>query len=163
MANKLEITTNSRHIATDTVLIGTGAAHTAGDVVSTDAGEVLEFDTGLIAGTSGIILDSIVTLNQSAVFSGGAGYDLHLFSVSPTAQADNAVFDLDSLPGYIGKVTMGTLVDYGSNCAVVDTAHNLSFNLASGATKIYGKLVCLGGETTISAKTITINLGIAAL
>lgn len=163
MANKLGITSNTRHNASDTVTIGTGAAHSAGDVVSTDEGEILIFPTGLPAGASGIILDSLVTLNQNAVFASGAGYDLHLFSASPTVQATNAAFNLNSLIGYIGKVTISTLVDLGDNCAVGDTGHNLSFNLATSDTNIYGKLVAKGGETTITGKVLTVNLGIAAL
>jgi len=150
-----------RKNAAGTVTIGTGAAHSAGDVVSTDAGAVISFATGLPAGASGIILDSITTLNQNAVFAAGAGYTLYLFNVSPTVQATNAVFDLNSLTGYIGSLALGTLVDLGSTCAVTDKEHNLSFNLATADTNIYGKLVCKGGETTIDGKVITINLGIA--
>ena len=156
---------NTRKWATDTITIGTGAVHSAGYIVSTDAGEILVFDTGLTAGTSGIILDSLVTLAQDAVFANGAGYTLHLFDESPTVQATNTAFDLADadLPMYIGKITIGTLVDMGSNCAITNTGHNLSFTLASADTNLYGKLVCNGGETTIDAKVITINLGIAAL
>lgn len=146
--------------STDTITIGTGAAHSAGDVVSTDAGEILEFETGLPAGKGGIILDSLVTLNQDAVFSSGAGYTLHLFNVSPTVQATNAVFDLDSLTGYVGKIIISTLVDRGSTCAIDDTGVNKSFILAAADTKLYGKLVCNGAETTVSGKVLTINLAI---
>jgi len=146
--------------ASDTILIGTGAAHSAGDVVSTDAGEILQFETGLPAGTGGMILNSLVTLNQNAVFAGGAGYTLYLFNVSPTVQATNAVFDLDSLTGYVGKIIISTLIDRGSNCEAEDIGHNKSFVLAAGDTKLYGKAVCIGAETTISAKTLTYNLDI---
>ena len=156
---------NTRKWATDTVTIGTGAAHAAGDVVSTDAGEVLEFATGLTAGQSGIILSSLVTLNQNAVFAAGAGYTLHLFDESPTAQATNDAFDLSAadMAKYIGKITIGTLVDLGATCAVTDIGHNFDFTLVSADTKLYGKLVCNGAETTIDGKIITINLGIAVL
>lgn len=156
---------NTREVGSDTITITTGAAHSSGDVVSTDTGEILQFETGLPAGQSGIILDSVVTLGQNAVFSGGAGYTLYLFNVSPTAQATNAAFDLADadVAGYIGKITISTLIDLGSNCAITDTGHNLSFNLAAADTKIYGKAVCNGGETTVTAKVLTYNLGIAAL
>lgn len=158
---------NTRKRVSDTITIGTGAAHSAGDVVSTDAGEILSWDLASLipAGGSGIILDSVVTLGQNAVFSGGAGYTLYLFNVSPTAQATNAAFDLADadVAGYIGKIVISTLVDAGSNCAITDVGHNLSFNLAAADTKLYGKLVCNGGETTVTAKVLTINLGVAAL
>jgi len=148
--------------ASDTITITTGAAHSANDVVSTDAGEILQFETGLAAGTGGIILDSLVTLDQNAVFAGGAGYTLYLFNVSPTAQATNAAFDLDSLTGYVGKIIISTLVDRGSNCEAEDVGHNKSFTLAAADTKLYGKLVCTGAETTITGKILTINLNIVS-
>ena len=154
---------NTRKLATASVLIGTGAAHSAGDVVSTDAGEILQFTHGLPSASSGVILSSLVTLDQNAVFSAGAGYYLYLFSASPTAQADDAAFDMTAgdVAKYIGKITLGTLVDNGSTCEVNTVGHN--FDFTSVDTKLYGKLVCIAGETTISGKTLTINLGIAAL
>lgn len=156
---------NTRQTVSDTILIGTGAAHSAGDVVSTDAGEILQFDTGLTAGSSGIILSSLVTLNQNAVFSGGAGYYLYLYSASPTAIADNAAYNLPAtdLAKYIGRITISTLIDLGDICAANDISHNFDFTLGSTDTKLYGILSCIGAETTIDAKTLTINLGIAAL
>lgn len=156
---------NTRKWSTATITLGTGAAHSAGDVVSTDAGAILTFATGLTAGKSGLIRSSLVTLNQDAVFAAGAGYDLHLYSSSPTAQATNAAFNLTAadMAKYIGKITIGTLVDLGDTCAVFNKGHDFDFSLAAAATSIYGKLVCLGGETTITGKIITINLGIAAL
>lgn len=151
--------------ATGTVTIGTGAAHSAGDVVSTDTGAIISFDTGLPEGGGGFISASLVTLNQGAVFTGGAGYTLHLFNAAPTAQATNAAFNLAAadVPKYIGYITIGTLVDLGDICAVQNVGHNKPFALTQYDTKLYGKLVCLGGETTITGKVITINLVISAL
>lgn len=164
--SKFQLTSsNTGHTASDTITITTGAAHAAGDVVSTDAGEILEFATGLTAGGSGVVLKSLVTLGQNAVFSGGAGYTLHLFTISPTAQATNAAFDLADadLAGYIGSILISTLVDLGTNCAAADVDHNLPFVLASADTKLYGKLVCNGGETTVTGKVLTIKLELAAM
>jgi len=156
---------NTRKWSTATITLGTGAAHSANDVVSTDAGAVLTFATGLAAGKSGLIRSSLVTTNNDAVFAAGAGYVLHLYSSSPTAQATNAAFNMTTADQakYIGNITIGTLVDIGDTCAKFDKGHDFDFTLATGATSIYGKLVCLGGETTVTGKTITINLGIAAL
>lgn len=155
---------NTRKWSTATITLGTGAAHSAGDVVSTDAGAVLTFATGLSAGKSGLIRSSLVTTNNDAVFAAGAGYTLHLYSASPTAQATNAAFNMTTadLAKYIGSITIGTLVDIGDTCAKFDKGHDFDFTLAAGVTNIFGKLVCLGGETTVTGKIITINLGIAA-
>jgi len=148
-----------------TITIGTGAAHSAGDVVSTDVGQILQLDTGLPAGSSGVILSSLVKLGQNAVFSGGAGYTLYLFDTSPVVQATNAAFDLvdADLTSYIGKIPISTLQDLGSNCAITDLNQNFPFKLASGDTKLYGKLACVGGETTVTGKIITIKLKIAVV
>lgn len=151
----------------DTITIGTGAAHTAGDVVSTDAGEILEFDlAGLIPpGGSGIIVDSLTILGQNAVFSGGVGYTLEIFTISPTVQATNVVYDLADadIAGYVAPLTISTLIDKGSNCRAYDTGHNIYFKLTPGDTKLYGKLVANGTETTVTGKVITITIGVAAL
>jgi len=106
-----------------------------------------------------------VTLNQADVFAGGAGYRLHLFKVAPTVIADNAAFTLlvAELANWIGYIDISTLVDFGASVGVLDTGHNLDFTLASNDTKLYGQLVCKGTDTTIDAKTMTLNLGIAAL
>jgi hypothetical protein len=147
--------------ATATMPAATAGEHTAGDVVG--AGAILQFDTGLPAGTSGIILSSLVTLNQNAVFSGGAGYYLYLWTIPQTVIADGTAFNLASLTGYVDRISIGTLVDLGDFVVCGDCGHNLDFTLAAADTKLYGMLVCKGTETTIQDKTITINLGIAGL
>jgi len=151
----------------DTVTIGTGAAHSAGDVVSTDAGAILEFDMSSIiaAGGSGMIVASLATLDQNAVFSGGAGYTLELFTISPTAQATNAAYNLADadLAGYLAPLTISTLIDKGDNCRAYDTGHNIQFKLASADTKLYGKLVANGAETTVTAAVLGIYLDVIAV
>jgi hypothetical protein len=88
-----------------------------------------------------------------------------LFNAAPTAQATNEAYNLTvaDLGKWIGKIVIGTLVDMGDTCGADDTVHNRSFTLAAGETKLYGKLVCNGAETTVTGKTITINLGVAAV
>lgn len=150
---------------TATITLGTGAAHAAGDVVTTDAGEILEFDlVDLIpAGGSGIIMDSYVFINQNAVFSGGAGYNLELFQESPVVQATNAVLSILATEKPFGPITISTLAVKGATARAADTGHNKGFKLSSGDTKLYTKLVANGAETTITGKVITVMLGIAAL
>jgi hypothetical protein len=125
----------------------------------------LQFNTGLAAGKSGLILASLCTLNQNAVFAGGAGYTLYLFTSSPTAQATNAPYDLataDLACGPIGKIVIDTLTLKVTNCSIANYGHNVPFTLAAADTKLYGKLVCNGSETTISGKVINTILTIIA-
>ena len=158
---------NTRKWATDTITFGAGAgAHNAGDVLSTDTGEILEFDVSawIAAGGSGIILSSLVTLNQ-APFTNQAGYTLHLFTAAPTVIADNAAWVLVAaeLATYIGSIDI-SVMKTGTNASyALDIGHNLDFTLASGSTKLYGQLVCKGTDTTVNGKIMTVNLGIAAL
>jgi hypothetical protein len=101
-------------------------------------------------------------LGQNAVFSGGAGYELKLFDASPTVQATNAAYDLADadVSKAKGKIIISPLAAKTSNCEVTDVGHNKPFKLAAGSTKIYAKAVCLGAETTVTAKVITFNLEI---
>ena len=157
---------NTRKAISAALTLDEGIAHTAGNVVSTTAGTYFTFATGLPAGNSGIILKDLVTLNQNAVFSGGVGYTLHLYTAAPTAIADNGSFSIPvatDLPNYIGYITISTLVLRGANCAAMDVGQNFDFTLASGSSNLYGILVCNGAETTISGKIINVILGIAAL
>jgi len=157
---------NTRKWATDTITFGAGAgAHNANEVMSTDAGEILVFPTGLPAGASGIILSSLVTLAAADVFLNGAGYKLHLFKEAPTIIADDAAFTLlvAEIDHYIGFIEIGTIVDYGASCLALDTGHNLDFTLAAADTNLYGQLVCKGTDTTVNGVVMTLNLGIVAL
>lgn len=157
---------NTRKSASDIITFDAGAgAHSAGDVVSTTSGEILEFNTGLAAGGSGQILSSLFHLNQSSIFSGHTGYKLYLFTVTPTIQATNAAFNLATaeLSSYIGPLDISPLTDLGDNCAIFDNNHALDFTLAPADTKLYGKLVCKGAETTVENKVLTIKLGILSL
>jgi hypothetical protein len=141
----------------------TAGAHLAGDVVS--GGAVLEFETGLAAGGSGIILSSYVWHDNGAVFAAGAGYSLKLYNVAPTNIADNTAWDLPVAEAdrLVAEVSVSTLVDKGATVYVFDFGHNIDFCLAAGDTKLYGLPVCNGGETTVQDKTIYFGLGIAAL
>jgi len=158
---------NTRKWATDTITFGAGAgAHNAGEIMSTDTGEILEFDVSawIAAGGSGIILSSLVTLNQ-APFANQAGYTLHLFTAAPTVIADDAAWVLVAaeLATYIGPIEISVLKTGTNASAVLDIGHNLDFTLASGSTKLYGQLVCKGTDTTVNTKIMAVNLGIAAL
>jgi len=141
----------------------TAGEHTAGDVVS--AGAVLQIETGLLAGGSGIILSSYVWHDNGAVFSGGAGYTLKLYNVAPTNIADGTAWDLPVAEAgtLVGEVEISTLVDKGATVYKFETGHNVDFTLATGDTKLYCLPVCKGTETTVQDKTIYFNLGIAAL
>ena len=149
-----------------TVIIGTGAAHSAGDVVSTDAGAIMEFETGLPAGSSGFIFGAYTYISTGTVFAGGAGYNIRLFDAAPTALATNAAFTIIAADRdkSLGFATISALVKKGDTCEAHDLfAPPIPFTLAAGDTKLYAQDVCLGGETTVSGVVIIHKLSIAAI
>lgn len=158
---------NTRKKCEMSILMGGAGvgAHAANDVVAIADGTILELETGLPAGSSGMILSCVTTINQNAVFANGAGYRVHVFDEPPAKIADNAAWDLPlvSLPHYLGYFDVSTLVDIGTSVVALDTGINLDFTLAEGDTKLYCQVMCKGGETTIDAKTLTFYPGIVAL
>lgn len=144
----------------DSILLDAAvAAHVAGDIVTTAAGENLIFLLDRIQpGGSGIITSIRVTINQAAVFAGGAGYLLHIFDAAPTVLADNAVHSvaLVDLPHWLFSIPIPILETLGASVAVRTGDLGFDFNLPADSNTLYGQLECVGGETPIGAKTITI-------
>ena len=140
-------------------------AYAVNDVVSTTAGEILEFSTGLSVGGSGIIMGSRMKVAVSAVPAGMSAFRLHLYNAAPTAIADNAAFNLPAadLGKYLGYITISTPIDLGDNIVSQDDNINFTFDLAASDTKLYG-ILQTGGAFTPSASTVkTVLLNIAAM
>ena len=145
--------------ASDTITLDAGvAAHSALDVISTAAGEVLEFASLGTASSSICILGAKLKYGHSDVPTSSAGYRLHLYNAAPTAIADNAAFNVPSadLAKYIGYIDLSTLVDLGDSCASCD--NNINFMAKLVGTGLYGILQCLAGETPAASKVFTITL-----
>jgi hypothetical protein len=167
------VKTNTRKKVTGTVSITSAETFSAGDVLtSTGAGAIIQFEcnTILSAGQGGVILNSVAVLGTTALFiASGGGYALHLFSVSPTLSTNNAAFSIVTTDAgaYIGKIDISALalyVDGTTGCAAVtDAKHNLDFTLDAADTKLYAKICPKTTELTVAGKTLTVNLGIAAL
>ena len=154
--------TGKQASATITLAAGVGA-HSAGDVISTEAGAILSFASLGTAGDLIYILGSKLRYTGAAVPTASTGYKLHLYNASPTAIADNAAYNLPAadLAKYIGSIPISTLVDLGDTCAVNDENINFSFKLVG--TGIYGILQCVAGETPEADKVITIVLNTVAI
>lgn len=172
-ANKVVTTTGSTTTATlvnqgkqasDTITLDAGvAAHSALDVISTAAGEVLEFASLGSANDLICILGARLKYNGSAVPTASAGYRLHLYNAAPTAIADNAAFNVPAadLAKYIGYIPLSVLVDLGDNCASAD--NNINFTAKLAGTGLFGILQCVAGETPAANCVFTIILNSVAL
>lgn len=150
--------------ASDTITLAAGVgAHSALDVISTEAGEVLEFASLGVANDLICILGARMKYNGNAVPTSSTGYRLHLYNASPTAIADNAAFNVpaDDLAKYIGYIPLSVLSDLGDNCASVD--NNINFTAKLVGTGLFGILQCVAGETPAASCVFTITLNSVAL
>lgn len=158
---------NTRKRVSASILLPVGSAHNAGDVIANADGDVLEFDcsTFIQAGGSGKVESTLLTLDQNALFTGEGGYVLHLFDAPPVVQADGEAFNITAtdLPHYIGNVAIESLTVYGDSCMSWNYWREFDFTLADGVQKLYGKLVCVTGVTTVTDSTIGVHLGIINL
>lgn len=148
--------------ASDTITRGNVAdPYAAGDVVSTVAGEVMEFASVGTANQMVAVLGARMLIAlDAAVTAGVVGFRLHLYNGVPTAIADNAAFNL---PGgdrakYLGYITLSTPIRLGDTQWGQDD--NINFTCKLAGTSLYGILQTIGAYTpTVNAvKTIYINV-----
>ena len=136
-------------------------AYTAGDVVGDTSGSAI-ITLSNIGPSGGYVLVQSVSLifSDSAVISGMGSYRLHFYSASPTAIADNAVFDLVSgeRANYLGFVDLATPVDFGSSLYTQTDYPGRLIKLAAGSTTLYAELETKGAYTPASASTIDVRV-----
>ena len=150
--------------ASDTITMAAGAdAHDALDVISTAAGEVLEFASLGVANDLICILGARIKYSANAVPSASTGYRLHLYNASPTAIADDVAFNVPSadLAKYIGYIPLSVLVDNGDTCISWD--NNINFTAKLASTGLYGILQCISAETPAANAVFTILLNSVAV
>ena len=136
-------------------------AYTAGDVVGDTGGSAI-LTLSNIGPSGGYVLIQSVSLvfSDSSVPSGMSGFRLHLYQTSPTAIADNAVFDLASgeRATYMGFVDIPSPADFGSSLYTqVDYVGRL-VKLASASTTLYAELETRGAYTPVSASTVDVRV-----
>lgn len=136
-------------------------AYTAGDVVGDTSGSAI-ITLSNIGPSGGYVLVQSVSLifSDSAVISGMGSYRLHFYSASPTAIADNAVFDLVSgeRANYMGFVDLAAPVDFGSSLYTQTDYPGRLIKLAAGSTTLYAELETKGAYTPASASTIDVRV-----
>ena len=136
-------------------------AYTAGDVVGDTGGSAI-IALSSIGPSGGYVLIQSVSLifSDTAVISGMGSFRLHLYSASPTAIADNAVFDLVSgdRANYMGYVDLAAPVDFGSSLYTQADYPGRMVKLASASTTLYAELETKGAYTPASASTIDVRV-----
>jgi hypothetical protein len=136
-------------------------AYAAGDVVGDTSGSAI-LTLSNIGPVGGFVqLQSLaLVFSDSAVPSGMSGFRLHLYSASPTAIADNAVFDLVSgeRASYMGYVDFPAPLDLGSTLySQVDYPGRL-LKLAASSSSLFAELQTLGAYTPVSASTVEVRV-----
>ena len=150
--------------ASDTITLAHDtAAHHALDVVSTAAGEILEFPLLGAAGDLICILGTRMKYAVNAIPTAHAGYNLHLFNAAPTVIADNAAFNVIAadVGKYIGYISIPALTGKGDNCFSQSDNDNVTAKLVG--TSLYGVLQCIAAETPTIDAVYTILLNAAGI
>lgn len=142
--------------------------YTAGDVIGiadggTPANAGSAIHTLTSAGPSGgfILLQSAALIfSDSTVISGMAGFRVHLYSSSPTAVLDNAVFDLASgeRAAYMGYFDFPTPIDLGSTIYTQVDSIGRQIKLAAASTSLFVEIETRGTYQPASGSTIELRL-----
>lgn len=138
-------------------------AYTAGDVIGDTGGSAIINLTS--AGPNGgyVIIQSVsLVFSDSAVPSGMSGFRLHLYSASPTAIADNTVFDLvsDERAAYMGFVDLPTPADFGSSLYTQTDYSGRLIQLAAASSTLFAELETRGAYTPVSASTVSVRINL---
>jgi hypothetical protein len=126
-------------------------AYTAGDVIGTGASNDAIHTLSSIGSSGGyVVVQSIeLVLGIAAVPSGMTSFRVHFYDTSPTAAADNSVFDVVSgdRAKYLGYIDLPAPVDLGSTCFTQIDYPGKLFKLASASTSLFCELQTIGGFT----------------
>ncbi len=141
------------HSATVTITRPSNAtAYAAGDVIGDTNGSAILTFASMARAAGEVEITSIeYEIDESARPSGMDMFDVRLYNASPTAIADNAVFDIPSgdRGKYLGKVRIGVPIDEGSTLFIDNDCIGKQITLSS--TSLYVILQTVGGYTPTSA------------
>jgi len=155
----------SKTISSDTITRGdVTAPYLAGDVVSTVAGEVMEFPSVGSANAMIVILGSRLRIDlDAAVTAGITGYRLHLYNAAPTAIADNAPFNLPAADRakYLGYINISTPIRLDDTQFAQDD--NINYTCILAGTSLFGILQTIGAYTPTANAVKTIILNVASV
>jgi hypothetical protein len=138
-------------------------AYTAGDVVGDTGGSAIISLTGAGPSAGFVFIQSIsLVFSDSVVPSGMGAFRLHLYSASPTAIADNAVFDLASgeRASYMGFIDLPTPSDFGSTLYTQADYSGRLIKLGTASTTLFAELETRGAYTPVSASTVSVRVNL---
>ncbi len=136
-------------------------AYTGGDVIGASTGSTaaLDFASMGVSGGRIIITGASLMIAATAVISGEASYQLHLYSVTPpSALGDNTAFDLPAgdRASYLGYLDLGTPIDLGSTLFIATDGIGKPLKLAG--TNLFGYLTTVNTYTPTSGRVYTVTI-----
>lgn len=143
-----------------------GTNYSDGDVVGTSPATVLQFSNAArINAGSGYITKARIVTSQA---TNQAAYRLHIYSVAPTAIADNAVNtilfnDAYKRVGYIDfqlPIMGGSGAVGSTGCEALAANIRIAFKCDAGTRHLYGVLETLTSFTPASAQSFYVELSI---
>jgi hypothetical protein len=136
------------------------SGYTAGDVVGGASSAIHTFSGIGPAGGFAIAQSASLAIGASSVPAGMASFRLHLFSSSPAAVADNAVFSVASgeIGSYMGYLDFPAPIDLGEVLFSQTDYIGRQIKLADGQTSLFGELETRGAYTPASGTFYQIRL-----
>lgn len=133
-------------------------AYAAGDVVGA-ASAINTFASFGAAGDNMLLTTAIFRMDVAAVPIGLAALRLHLYGASPTAIADNAVFNLvaGDRANYLGFIDIAAPVDLGDTLYSQNVQINKHIKLAG--TSLFAVLQTMAAFTPASAQVFSLSVG----
>lgn len=134
--------------------------YTALDVMG-GASAILSFTNfGPVEGGTVYVTEVSFRSDEGAIPASMAATRLHLFSVSPTAIADNAAFDIPiaDRAGYLGFVDIPAILDLGATLWAQTSAASIMGKpvvVPTGGT-VYGLLQTIAGFTPVAQTVYTV-------
>jgi hypothetical protein len=128
-------------------------AYTAGDVIGDTGGSAIITLPSIGPSGGYVIVQSVrLMIGSTSVPSGMGSFRLHFYTASPTAIADNAVFDLVSgeVANYAGFVDLNTPQDFGSTLFTQTDYCGTAIKLATSSTSLFCELETKGAYTPAS-------------
>ena len=136
-------------------------AYTAGDVVGDTGGSAI-LTLANVGPNGGYVLiqSAALIFSDSSVPSGMGAFRVHLYNASPTAIADNAVFDLVSgdRASYMGFIEFAAPQDLGSTIYTQVDYPGRLIKLAAASSTLYAEIETRGAYTPVSASTVELRV-----
>ena len=144
---------------------GNASAYTAGDVVGGASSAVHELTNAGPAGGAVLVQSVDMSIGNSAVPAGMAGFRVHFYNAAPSGTTDNAAFNLlaGERSSYCGYADLATPQDFGDTLWSQSDYIGRMIKLASGQTSVWAEIETRGAYTPASGTAYELQVGMVEL